>query len=80
MKTVGVEFKKGSKQYTFFDNNIELEVGDNVVVETERGLQFGTVCSEILEINDDKISFPIKDVIRIATVEDKKNNKQNKLN
>ena len=45
MKTVGVEFKKGSKQYTFFDNNIELEIGDNVVVETERGLQFGTVAA-----------------------------------
>ena len=45
MKTVGVEFKKGAKQYTFFDNNIELEIGDNVVVETERGLQFGCVAA-----------------------------------
>ena len=45
MKTVGVEFKKGAKQYTFFDNNIELEVWDNVVVETERGLQFGCVAA-----------------------------------
>lgn len=45
MKTVGVEFKKGAKQYTFFDNDIELEVGDYVVVETERGLQFGSVAA-----------------------------------
>lgn len=54
MKTVGVEFKKGSKQYTFFDNNIELEVGDNVVVETERGLQFGTVAALHGESQDNK--------------------------
>ena len=45
MKTVGVEFKKGAKQYTFFDNNLELEIGDNVVVETERGLQFGCIAA-----------------------------------
>ena len=39
MKTVGIEFKKGGKQYIFFDNNLKLNLEDNVIVETERGLQ-----------------------------------------
>lgn len=45
MRTVGVEFKKDGKQYTFYDNDLELSIGDKVIVETERGLQFGTVAS-----------------------------------
>ena len=46
--------KKLTFVYTFFDNNIELEVGDNVVVETERGLQFGTVAALHGESQDNK--------------------------
>ncbi len=53
MKTIGVEFKKGGKQYIFFDNDLELSIGDHVVVETERGLQFGTVCAKY-DKSDDK--------------------------
>ena len=45
MRIVNVEFKKGGKQYVFYDNNLEINVGDNVVVETERGQQFGTIVS-----------------------------------
>ena len=45
MKTVSVEFKKGGKQYIFYDNGFKLNVGDNVIVDTERGEQFGTVAA-----------------------------------
>ncbi len=68
MKTVGVEFKKGSKQYNFFDNNIELEVGDNVIVTTERGLQFGKVVAIFDE--DKKIDHAL--VYKKASKEDEK--------
>ena len=43
MKTVGIEFKKGGKQYIFFDNNLKLSLEDAVIVDTERGQQFGYV-------------------------------------
>ena len=43
MKTVGIEFKKGGKQYIFFDNGLKLNLEDAVIVDTERGQQFGYV-------------------------------------
>ena len=41
MKCIGVEFKEKGKQYTFDINGLDINIGDEVIVETERGLQFG---------------------------------------
>ena len=74
MKIVNVEFKKGGKPYMFLDNNIELNKGDNVVVNTERGLQFGRVISiddNKKEDNDHAL------VYKLATAEDVKQNEKN---
>ena len=38
MRTVNVEFKEKGKQYVFFDNNLDINEGDYVILETERGL------------------------------------------
>ena len=68
MKKVGVEFKKNGKQYVFFDNNLKLNIDDNVIVETERGLQLGKVVSLIEK--EDNIEHNL--VIKVATKEDEK--------
>ena len=73
MKTVGIEFKKNGKQYVFFNNNFDLNVGDKVIVDTERGLQFGTVAS-LIEKNDNKDHM---NVVKIATNKDIKQNEDN---
>ncbi len=74
MKIVNVEFKKGGKQYAFLDNNIEIEKGNNVIVNTERGLQFGTVTSvEENKKNDNDHAL----VYKVATKEDIKQNEKN---
>ena len=73
MKTVNVEFKKGGKQYIFFDNNLEINVGDNVVVETERGQQFGTIVST--NNKDDNKDHSI--VLKVASASDEKQNTKN---
>lgn len=74
MKCVGVEFKTGGKQYTFFDNDIEVNIEDYVIVETERGLQFGKVCVLLGELNDGKEHTK---VIQIANNKDVKQNETN---
>lgn len=74
MKTIGVEFKKGGKQYTFYDNDLKLSIGDGVVVETERGLQFGHV-SCLYEDNIDNKEH--SKVHKIATKEDEKQHEKN---
>ncbi|NLC48192.1 MAG: stage 0 sporulation protein [Tenericutes bacterium] len=74
MKKIGIEFKKNGKQYIFFDNDLNLAKGDNVIVETERGLQFGKVVSFL----EDKKSNEKHAVIqRIATEKDEKQFKKN---
>lgn len=54
----------------YYTNNIRSKVGDYVIVEVERGQDYGQVISEpevILKSNLDK---PLKKIIRIATKED----------
>jgi len=74
MKTVGVEFKKGGKQYIFFDNDLELNIGDNVIVDTERGLQFGTIASLYGECSNNSQHSLVQ---KIANKEDIKQYKKN---
>ncbi len=73
MKTVSVELKKGGKQYIFFDNNLELNIGDNVIVDTERGQQFGKIIS--VDLKDDNKDHSL--VLKVATNQDEKQHKKN---
>ena len=66
MRTVNVEFKEKGKQYVFFDNNLDINEGDYVIVETERGLQFGHAVS--LSSDDNKEHY---NVVKIATKDEK---------
>lgn len=70
-KIVGVSFNPGGKVYYFNPCGLELKVGDNVIVETVAGLQFGTVNFAEREILNKKLDN-LKSVIRIATAIDKK--------
>ncbi|MBQ9117226.1 MAG: hypothetical protein IJY04_09400 [Clostridia bacterium] len=55
-----------------------LSNGTDVVVETSRGLEYGTVCMENRIIRSTEVVMPIKEVIRIATSEDTERNRRNK--
>lgn len=76
MKLVGVKFNEKGKIYYFDSNDIKLEKGTNVIVETEKGLQYGQVFDNIDEKNIDK-NIEYKKVIRKAN---KRDNKQHQLN
>lgn len=70
INVVGVVFKKYGKKYYFDCHNLKLKKNITVIVETERGLQFGTVVTDTIAIEKDKIHFPLKKVIRISTKKD----------
>ena len=71
MKTIiGVRFRKAGKIYYFEPNGLEVEVGQHVIVETSRGVEYGTVVLSPREVSDEAISSPLKPVIRLATEED----------
>lgn len=78
VKVVGVRFKKAGKIYYFDPKDIEIQKGQNVIVETARGIEFGEIVVGIKEITEDEIVAPLKSVIRVATAEDEDINKNNK--
>ncbi len=72
VKVIGVRFRGGGKVYYFDPNGVELKREDQVIVETVRGVEIGTVLLVDKEISDDEVPGPNKKIIRKATEEDKK--------
>ena len=75
---VGVRFKKAGKIYYFLPEQLELSVGDGVIVETARGVEYGTVVIGPKEVFEDSVVSPVKPVIRKATPKDLKQIEKNK--
>ena len=69
---VGVRFKNAGKIYYFDPLDLQIEKNMDVVVETARGLEYGTVVVGPKEIDEDELVSQLKPIIRIATPEDKK--------
>ncbi len=79
IKVIGVRFRTAGKIYFFDPLNFDIKRGDHVIVETARGIEFGTVMSGITEVADDKVIQPLKPVLRLANqrdVEQEASNKQ----
>lgn len=72
IKVIGVRFRQAGKIYNFSPADFQVKVGDHVIVETARGIEYGSVVHGIREVADDKVIMPLKSVIRIATEEDDK--------
>lgn len=79
IKVIGVRFRTAGKIYFFDPVAFEIKRGDHVIVETARGIEFGTVVSDIREVEDDKVVQPLKPVLRIATPHDIEQEKTNRI-
>lgn len=77
IKVVGISFNNNKQIYYFNPKNLDLRMNVTVIVETERGLQFGKVELPPFEIEDNKLTSPLKDVIRISTKKDYMDYKKN---
>ncbi len=75
---IGVRFRKAGKIYFFDPTGLNIQAGDNVIVETARGIEYGKVVIGCREIEDDKVIQPLKAVIRVATLEDDAIERKNK--
>jgi Uncharacterized homolog of PSP1 len=78
IKVVGVRFRKAGKIYYFDPMQFEITLGSHVIVETARGIEFGTVMIATRELPEDKVIQPLKPVIRIATPEDEQTEAKNR--
>ena len=77
-KVIGVRFRQAGKIYFFSPGKLEIKPQDRVIVETARGVEFGKVVTGPKEVEDDKITQPLKSVIRIANEEDYKKEEKNR--
>lgn len=75
---IGVRFRTAGKIYFFSPGNLDIRMKDNVIVETARGVEFGTVVMGPKDVEEDKIMQPLKSVIRVATADDVKREERNK--
>jgi cell fate regulator YaaT (PSP1 superfamily) len=78
MVVIGVRFKKLGKVYYFDPKDTDAKKGDNVIVETVKGLEYGEVVIDPKTIKESDMASPIKSVIRKASEEDYRKIKENK--
>ncbi|MBQ2265029.1 MAG: stage 0 sporulation family protein [Oscillospiraceae bacterium] len=76
IEIVGVRFQNSGKIYYFAPNGLQLPLGTQVVVETARGLECGTIAIANRNVEDASIVSPLKSVLRIMTKEDYRNQEQ----
>ena len=75
---IGVRFRTAGKIYYFDPAGRKIKIGDRVIVETARGIEYGYVVLGNREVEDSKVVPPLKAVIRMATPEDEAVEKRNK--
>lgn len=78
VNVIGVRFENAGKLYFFNPGAFWPTPGDFVIVETARGVEFGEVVTGVREIDDEKLTSPLKQVLRIASEEDIRHHHANK--
>lgn len=78
IKVVGVKFRNAGKIYYFNPKDMELAAGQDVIVETANGIEYGKVLMSPRFVEDEEITNPLKDVIRVANDEDKAQDADNR--
>ena len=67
---IGVSFRQAGKVYFFYPGDEQIERGEHVIVETAKGVEYGTVVVPNREMAEEKIVAPLKKIIRVATPKD----------
>ena len=80
VKIIGVRFRKAGKIYYFDPKSMEIKRGDHVIVETARGIEYGTVVVGNKDVEEESVVQPLKPVLRMATPEDDERVRRNKEN
>jgi len=79
IKIVGVRFRQAGKVYYFDPKDLPIERGSHVIVETARGIEYGTVILPPKDVEDEEVVKPLKAVIRMATPEDDRREERNRV-
>ena len=78
-RVIGVRFRTAGKIYFFSPGKYVIKKGDHVIVETARGVEYGTVVGEPKEVEDSEVVKPLKSVLRTASTKDDEQEKANRV-
>ncbi len=78
-KVVGIRFRNVGKIYYFDPKDYNVKVGDHVIVETARGVEYGKVVLGPKNVEENEVVHPLKEVLRVATPEDDEKEIQNRI-
>ena len=73
-----IQFRTGSKVYFFDPQELQIETGTDVIIETARGPEYGQCVRGNHTVNEREIVQPLRPVLRIATEQDKKVDAENR--
>ena len=73
MRAIRVQFKPLGKRYYFSVGKLNVTDKTMVIVNTIRGIELGFCVGEIFDLPEEELTSELKDIVRIATAEDKKN-------
>ena len=76
---VGVRFRNVGKIYYFSPKGYKVNIGDHVIVETARGIEYGKVVLDPRNIKEEEVVHPLKEVLRVATKEDVEQEQMNRV-
>ena len=75
---IGVRFKTGGKQYYFDPKGVQVANGQSVIVETGKGLEYGTCVRPNGLVRDDAVVQPLRPLVRLATEKDERQVQDNR--
>jgi len=79
IEVIGVRFNSAGKIYYFDPIGIKFEYGQNVIVETSRGVEFGNIAIANKEVSEEEVVAPLKPILRKATPQDEAQRAENKV-
>ena len=74
-----IQFRDAAKVYFFDPGKLEVKTGDEVIIETARGPEFGRCTRGTHSVSAGEVVAPLRPVLRLATEQDKKINADNRL-
>ena len=78
IKVIGIRFRNNGKVYYFDPKDLPLRNGGQVIVETARGMECGSVVLSPREVAEERVPQPLRPVIRLATEEDLEHERENR--
>lgn len=79
MEVIGIKFERSPKVYFFApEDGVDYPVGEAVIVDSPHGIELAHIAMGRTEVPKEKVTQPLKRILRFATDEDKSNAEKNK--